>query len=90
MLIRPRIEVKAIEGDAVRSDRDDGHRGAHFAVEAVLVHAEIPRRIAKAQKSGRANQAVEWPGVPIGAGVVLNRRFRAFRTPQRQVLTHDA
>jgi hypothetical protein len=45
MLVGPRIEVKAIEGHALDSDRNDGHRGAHLAVEAVLVHAEIPRRI---------------------------------------------
>jgi hypothetical protein len=52
MLVGPRIEVKAIEGDALPTDRYDGHPGAHFAIEAVLVHAEIPRRIAQSQQSG--------------------------------------
>jgi hypothetical protein len=46
MLVGPCIEVKAIEGFALHSDRNDGHPGAHLAVEAVLVHAEITRRIA--------------------------------------------
>jgi len=45
MLVGPRIEVKPIEGHALDSHRKDGHAGAHLAVEAVLVHAEIPRRI---------------------------------------------
>ena len=45
MLVGPGVEVKAIEGHALDSDRDDGYTGAHLAVEAVFVHAEIPRRI---------------------------------------------
>jgi hypothetical protein len=46
MLVGPRIEVKTVEGHTLSADRYDGHAGAHFAVEAVLVHAEIPRCIA--------------------------------------------
>jgi hypothetical protein len=53
MLVGPRIEVKAIEGDALDSDRNDGHTRAHLAVEAVLVHAEIPRRFPESYESGR-------------------------------------
>jgi len=45
MLVGPGVEVKAIEGFALRSDRDDGYPRTHFLVEAVLVHAEIARRI---------------------------------------------
>lgn len=52
MLVGPRVEVKAIEGHALDSDRNDGHTGAHLAVEAVLVHAEIPWRIPESYESG--------------------------------------
>jgi len=39
MLVRPGVEVKAVEGEAMRADRYDGDVRAHLAVEAVLVHA---------------------------------------------------
>lgn len=60
MLVGPSIEVKAIEGFALRSDRDDGYPRAHFPVKAVLVHAEIARRIPEPYQSrhqGRTNRA---------------------------------
>lgn len=41
MVVGPRIEVKAVKGDPLRSNRDDSDVRAHFAVEPVLVHAEI-------------------------------------------------
>jgi hypothetical protein len=45
MLVRPGVEVKAVEGDPLRSDRNDHQARAHFPIEAVLIHAEISRRI---------------------------------------------
>ena len=41
IVVRPCIEVNAVEGDSLYADAklDDGR--AHFAVEAVLVHAEV-------------------------------------------------
>jgi hypothetical protein len=53
MLVGPRIEVKAIEGHALDSDRNDDYTGAHLAVEAVLVHPEVSRRIPQSDESGR-------------------------------------
>jgi hypothetical protein len=41
MVVGPCVEVKAVKGDTLRSDRDDSHVRADFAVEPVLVHAEI-------------------------------------------------
>ena len=40
MLVGPGVEVKAVEGDALCADWNDGDAWTHFAVEAVLVHAE--------------------------------------------------
>jgi len=41
IVVRPRIEVNAVEGDSLDTDAQARHARAHFAVEAVLVHAEI-------------------------------------------------
>lgn len=41
IVVRPCIEVNAIEGDSLDADAESEDAGAHFAVEAVLVHAEI-------------------------------------------------
>jgi hypothetical protein len=41
IVISPGVQVKAIEGDSLPADWDHGDARADFAVEAVLVHAEI-------------------------------------------------
>jgi hypothetical protein len=41
IVISPGIEVKAIESDSLLADGDYGDAWTDFAVEAVLVHAEI-------------------------------------------------
>lgn len=48
MVIRPLVEVNAIEGDAVCADGDGDEERAHFVVEAVFVHAEVGRGVAEA------------------------------------------
>ena len=53
MVIRPAVEVKAIEGDALASDGDLSERRAHLGVEPVAVHAEVGRRIAQADEARR-------------------------------------
>ena len=55
MVVGPCIEVKAVEGDALRSYRDDGYLRTDFAVEPVLVHAEIGRRITKSDEPSAAD-----------------------------------
>jgi hypothetical protein len=45
MLVDPGVEVKAVERHPLRSDRNDNHTRAHFPIKAVLIHAEILRRI---------------------------------------------
>jgi hypothetical protein len=52
MVVGPRIEVKAVEGDALCSHRDGSDARTHVAVESVLVHAEIGRRVAKPDEAG--------------------------------------
>jgi hypothetical protein len=69
MVIGPGIQVKAVEGDPLRSDWNDGHARAHLSVEAVLVHAEVRRRISQTDEAGRDVIA---GGLSVGtAGAVL-------------------
>jgi hypothetical protein len=90
MLVGPRIEVKAIEGDALATDRYDGYPRPHLKFEAVLVHAEIPRRIAQPQQSGRESEARGCTWIPIDPGAVPDQRLcRSSQDLRRQVLTHD-
>ena len=54
MVVGPCIEVKAVEGDALCSHRNGHHARTHVAVEAVLVHAEIRRRVAQPDETGNS------------------------------------
>jgi len=51
IILRPRIEFKPIERDTLRADGHEFKPRTHLAVETVLVHAEIARRIAQANES---------------------------------------
>ena len=57
MVVGPGVEVKAVEGDALRSDRDDSDVRTDFTVEPVLVHAEEVRRVAEADEAGEERSA---------------------------------
>ena len=86
MLVRPGIEVKAIEGFALDADRNQRHPGPDLLVEAVLVHAEIPRRIPEPEQpreESGASQVGNWAQVLIRDGSV-----QAFRRRRGRVLTH--
>jgi hypothetical protein len=51
IVVCPSIEVKAIKRHPLRADRKVGERRAHLAIEAVLVHPQVPRRIAQPNES---------------------------------------
>ena len=53
IVIRPCIEVNAVEGDSLDADAESEDVGAHFAVEAVFVHAEIGGGVAHTDEAGR-------------------------------------
>jgi hypothetical protein len=63
MLVGPRVQVKPIEGDALRTNGDHGHPWAHLPVEAVLVHAEVPRRIPQPEEFWQKKGAI--PVYPV-------------------------
>ena len=73
IVVRPCIEVNAIEGDSLDADAESEDAGAYFAVEAVLVHAEVGGCVAQSYEAW-------WR-----AGV----RFRCVvPNAQRRVVTH--
>ena len=51
IVVGPGIEVKAVEGDPLRADRDHGEERTNVAIEAIFVHAEIRRRVAQADEA---------------------------------------
>jgi hypothetical protein len=53
IVIRPCIEVNAVEGDSLDADAESEDAGAYFAVEAVLVHAEIGGGVAQSDEAWR-------------------------------------
>ena len=53
IVVRPRIEVNAVEGDSLNADAEGEDAWAHFAVEAVLVHAEVGGGVAHADEAGK-------------------------------------
>lgn len=65
MLVGPGVEVKTVEGDALCTDRNDGDAWPHFAVEAVLVHAEVGWGGAEADEAGGDGVGHGWLGVGV-------------------------
>ena len=57
IVIRPCIEVNAIEGDSLNADAQGEDARSHFAVEAVLVHAEVSGGVAHAEEAGHGRHA---------------------------------
>ena len=53
IVIRPGVQINAIKRDALRADRNDRDVRAHVVVEAVLVHAEVCRRIVQSDEARR-------------------------------------
>jgi len=51
IVVRPCIEVNAIEGDSLDTDAKSEDAGAHFAVKAVLVHAEVRGCVAQSDEA---------------------------------------
>jgi hypothetical protein len=53
ILVCPAIEVKAIKGHSLHADGKVDECGTDFPIEAVLIHTQVPRRIAQADESRR-------------------------------------
>jgi hypothetical protein len=76
ILIRPRIEVNAVESDSLDTNGDSGNARPHVAIEAVLIHTEVEGRIPKSQEAGRrlfvvSPHASRQRVVPVAQGQVV-------------------
>ena len=83
IVVRPCIEVNAVEGDSLNADAQGEDAGAHFAVETVLVHAEIGRCVAQADEAGWRCGMRFRRVVPVAKGRVVTHGscFHAVRAP---------
>ena len=78
IVVGPGIEVKAVEGDTLRADRDHGEERTNIAIEAIFVHAEIRWRIAQPdearQERRRLGETPRRPRERPGRGRVFDHR----------------
>ena len=65
IVVRPSIEVNAVEGDSLNADAQGEDARPHFPVEAVLVHAEIGGGVAQSDEAWR--RGVRFRSVVVGA-----------------------
>ena len=71
IVVRPCIEVNAIEGDSLNADAEGEDAGAHFAVEAILVHAEGRGGVAQSDEA-RLRRGMRFRCVvPVAKGRVV-------------------
>src|SRR5690242_18163545 len=61
ILLDPGVQFKAIEGDALGADGDFRELRPYLGVEPVAVHAEIERRVAKADEAWEQGRLVHSP-----------------------------
>jgi len=59
IILRPLIQFKPVERNTLCADSHESNSGAHLAVEAVLVHAEIAWGIAQPDKPRHDAWAME-------------------------------
>ena len=58
IVVGPGIEVKPVKGDALGADWDHGKQRSDLAIEAILVHSEIRRGVAQADKTRQKRRYV--------------------------------
>jgi hypothetical protein len=58
IVVGPGVEVKTVKGDPLRADGDHGQQRTNLAIEAILVHSEIRRRVAQANKTRQKRRYV--------------------------------
>jgi hypothetical protein len=58
IVVGPGVEVKAIKGDPLSADWDHREERTNLAIEAILVHSEIRRGVAQADKARQKRRYV--------------------------------
>ena len=80
-MVSPGVEVKPIEGHALLAYRDLYEIWPHLRIEAVLVHAEIARCVAKADEA-RQNHWLSEMSEELIVVAVVTRKFRCTSTTE--------
>ena len=87
IVVCPAIEVKAIKGHSLHADGKIGECGTDFPIEAVLIHAQVPRRIAQTDESrcrgtsGRVSESAQTKAFQRnGTGRRVRNRIGVLRT----------
>jgi len=62
IVVNPAVQFKPVKGNGLLAEGDFGEQGAHFGVELVPVHAEIPRRIAQPDQARQQRKAAACGG----------------------------
>ena len=89
VVVHPGIELKAIECDALFTDRDFGKAGPYLGIEPIPIHAEIGRRIP--QHARKQDNVAGSAGLHAGAtsrGSDLLRAGNAFPVGAAHWLRH--
>ena len=71
IVVRPCIEVNAVEGDSLDADAERKYAVANFAVEAVLVHAEVGGGVAQADEAWWRRVQRFQRVVPVAKGLAV-------------------
>jgi hypothetical protein len=79
IVIRPTIEVKAIEGDSLNANRNARKQRTDFAIEAIPVHPEVGGRVTHPNKPGSDRSA---PLTPRFQDWRCLHRLEAHRRPR--------
>jgi hypothetical protein len=58
IVVGPGVEVKTVESDPLGADWNHGQQRTNLAIEAILVHSEIRRRVAQANKTRQKRRYV--------------------------------
>jgi hypothetical protein len=81
IVIRPRVEVKAVKGNSLNANRNARELRTDFAIEAVPVHPEVGGRVAQPNKPGRNRSARRTPRFQDWRGF---HRLEAHMRPRRK------
>jgi hypothetical protein len=87
MVVHPSVEFKAIEGDALNTDRDFSEVWTDISVEPVAVHAEVGWCVAKSDDARLHGGTF---GMPHAVPSLVRRVTRGDRPRRRSTATRPA
>jgi hypothetical protein len=68
IVVGPGIEVKPVESDPLGADWNHGEQRTNLVIEAILVHSEIRRGVAQADKTRQKRRYVGGTARSLWAG----------------------